>query len=223
MKRPIKKIDPWFFVCVGSVALQGLCYYFTSGLSSPAVEVWIPYDAAIPFLPVFVLFYLFWFAYAVGGLLINWYFHVESRAQHKEFLKFFILLAGGLVLCTVGFIVFPTQIPAYLQPDISQRTDIFSCMVGFIYGTDGLKNAFPSEHCFVAMAVCTGFMRMPNLKRSRHRYWAYPLNILITVGICASTVFIKQHSILDVFGALGLYLILFALIYGIPWKPLQAE
>ena len=37
--------------------------------------------------------------------------------------------------------------------------------------------------------------------------------VIITVAICAATVFVKQHSILDVFAALALSLVLYLIIY----------
>ena len=37
--------------------------------------------------------------------------------------------------------------------------------------------------------------------------------VIIAVAICAATVFVKQHSILDVFAALALSLVLYLIIY----------
>ena len=37
--------------------------------------------------------------------------------------------------------------------------------------------------------------------------------VIIAAAICAATVFVKQHSILDVFAALALSLVLYLIIY----------
>jgi membrane-associated phospholipid phosphatase len=44
--------------------------------------------------------------------------------------------------------------------------------------------------------------------------WLQWSSLVLTVLICLSTVFLKQHSVLDIFGALALSAILYAVVYA---------
>ena len=47
--------------------------------------------------------------------------------------------------------------------------------------------------------------------------WAIAVVTILTISICLSTVFVKQHSILDFFGSIVLSLLLYPLAYLIPF------
>ncbi|MDD3400481.1 MAG: phosphatase PAP2 family protein [Eubacteriales bacterium] len=218
MKQFYKKLDRYVFMFIATWLVNSLGYFIISWIDAPAVSVWCPWDASIPFVPFFITFYIGWFLYIAVGAITLWHFHRLSQEDHREFIKFMLLMGVGLLTCLSIFIVFPTQIPEGFRGDLGDRSNVFTWLVGIIYDTDELRNAFPSEHCFVAITLCWGFLRSPAVKRSKHRYWLYPANIIVAVGICMSTMFVKQHSIIDFFGALGLFIILVAIIYCIPWK-----
>ncbi len=217
-KNLLRSIDRWLFVCIGIWLANSSLFFLLGDLTTPATVVWVPWDSAIPFLPPFILFYISWFLYIPVTGFTLWHFHKRSQADHEAYKKFCALLGIGLLLCVIGFITVPTQIPEGFRGDLGDRANLFTFLTGLIYDADGLRNAFPSEHCFVAIVFCWGFLYSPALRKSKHRYWVYPVNIIMAIGICMSTVFVKQHSILDFFGALGLFLILVALIYCLPWK-----
>ena len=76
-----------------------------------------------------------------------------------------------------------------------------------IYSADTPTNVLPSMHVVGCMAVLAVTFDSKYLKKVR-----IPA-VIIAAAICAATVFVKQHSILDVFAALALSLVLYLIIY----------
>lgn len=218
MRRFYRSIDRWLIIVILGLLAQTLLYFATGKLQTPAVTVWCPWDESIPFIPAFIVFYIGWFAYIPATILAQWHFHRKGGDYHKEFVKNMIMLGAGLLIGTLTFVIFPTQIPEGFRGELPEQGNIFERLTALIYSADGRRNAFPSEHCIVAITLCIGIQRAPILKKSRHRLWVYPLNLIAAIGICASTVCVKQHSILDVFGAIAVMIVTYTLVYLIPWK-----
>ena len=82
-------------------------------------------------------------------------------------------------------------------------------MVGLIYSADTNTNVFPSMHVAGALGAAEAFFRTDGLKKYR------AVSVITAVLICASTVFIKQHSLLDVFGGIAVWLISHITVYRI--------
>ena len=68
---------------------------------------------------------------------------------------------------------------------------------------DESSNACPSEHVIVALGLIFAVLRCARLSKPR---FSIPL-VALGLLICASVVFIKQHSVLDILAALPLSLI----------------
>jgi len=90
-------------------------------------------------------------------------------------------------------------------------------MDGF-YDFDTSTNVCPSLHVMGAMAVYFASRDIPRFKSSA---WS-GFFIISTVLICLSTVFLKQHSIVDVFAALPIAFWARNLIYGSCREPRTA-
>ena len=96
-----------------------------------------------------------------------------------------------------------------LRPTEFAQHDFFIWLLQRIYAADTNTNVLPSMHvigCAALTLAC--FDSQPLCKR--HLQWvALPLGLLI----CASTVLVKQHSILDVFVAIPVSVILYFIVY----------
>lgn len=161
-------------------------------------------DAKIPFVRQFVLAYYFWFAYMAIGLL---YLGFVSK---KDFYKMEIFLSLGMVISFIVFIFYPNaQFP---RPTV-KGNDIFSYMVNFIYNHDGTNNVFPSIHVCNALGV---HICLINCEKLKEKKLVKKLSLVASLLICASTVFIKQHSIIDVIGGMILAGIIYLVIYQLP-------
>ncbi|MDO4544365.1 MAG: hypothetical protein Q4C01_07410 [Clostridia bacterium] len=217
IKWLLKQTDRYFWGMVVGVTLQIIAFFTIGNLSSDAAVVWCEFDNSIPIIPIFVIPYLLWFPYIAAGLLTFWYGHKKSRADHGEFCRLMWLLGIGLLYCAIFYIVFPMRIPYGVRPDVADKTGLLAWLLRLTYNNNVANNALPSEHCYVSMMLCWGFLRMPYLKKSRHRFWVYPASILLTLSIIGATVFIKQHSILDFFAAIALFAAVLAIVYLLPW------
>ena len=103
---------------------------------------------------------------------------------------------GGEVIAKlfVGaiFLLFPTIM---LRGEVT-GSDAFSQAVALLYRIDPPTNLFPSIHCLESYICMKAALEMKDVDR-RYRIAMVIMSILVFM----STVFIKQHVILDFFGA----------------------
>ncbi len=154
-------------------------------------------DKMIPFCEFFVIPYFAWFL-MIPGVCIYLLF-----AKEKEYKRMSYMLVFGMGLFIIISIIMPTKL--YLRPYVMPRDNIFCDMVSCLYHTDTSTNVFPSIHVY---NTCVA---MQAVRRSHTRLFKKPglrLGIdVLSVLIILSTVFIKQHSLLDVAGGLILFVI----------------
>lgn len=161
-------------------------------------------DTQIPFIKEFVLAYYFWFIYMAIGFV---YLGFTSK---KDFYKLELFLALGMSISFIIFIVYPNaQFP---RPTV-KGNDIFSFLVNIIYTHDGTNNVFPSIHVCNAIGVHVALINSQNFKEKTLLKY---LSLFAMLSICASTVFIKQHSIIDVLGGTILASLIYLSIYLLP-------
>lgn len=161
-------------------------------------------DALIPFCEWFVIPYFLWFVYiAVTFAYFFW-------ADKQDFIRLCIFLFTGMTICLVIYYVWPNG--QNLRPDLTTlaRENIFTRILAMLYSTDTHTNVCPSIHTFNSVGACIAIYKSKKLKSKQ----AIRIGALIlTVSICLSTVFLKQHSILDVFWALVLAVPMYLLAY----------
>ena len=98
-------------------------------------------------------------------------------------------------ISTVIFLIYPSC--QNLRPEVLPRQNPLSKCVEFLYAADTNTNVFPSEHVIGAVAVWAAALHTRGL-RSPGKIIVISILMLL---ICFSTVFLKQHSILDVVAA----------------------
>lgn len=159
-------------------------------------------DDKIPFCEYFIVPYLLWFAYIVVTLL---YFLFQ-----EDKLKFYQLtghLFTGMTIFLLICLVFPNGTD--LRPQINPDKNIFTKAISLIYIADTSTNIFPSMHVFVSIGVHTG------IKRSRigQNLWIRFASFCLMVSIILSTVFLKQHSVIDILGGILLAMLMYVVFY----------
>jgi membrane-associated phospholipid phosphatase len=171
-------------------------------------QYWIscPVDQVIPFVPAFVVPYVLWFPLIAVVLVLLCF------SDRGDFIRTIMLIYVGMAAAMVAYIVFPHGQP--LRPIITGN-DYFSRVVRFsIYATDTNTNCCPSIHVLNQLAIHIGLCKSKLF--SRRRGWKI-FSFIMTVLICASTCFIKQHSVLDVAAALMLEPALYLLVFKVDW------
>jgi len=94
--------------------------------------------------------------------------------------------------------------------DTLGRSNIFTRMLSLIYGIDTATNVCPSIHVYNSIGAMIAIRKSVRLKDIK---WLQVSVFILTVLISMSTVFLKQHSILDVFGAIALSLVMYPIAY----------
>lgn len=147
-------------------------------------------DDMIPFNEFFVIPYLTWhplIAVVVIYTLIN------ETDNFRNLMKFFILT---FMTTMVIYLVYPTCLE--LRPEVFPRDNIFTDVVRFVYFVDTPTNVCPSLHIIGSL----GLLFASWDTRGKDSVVKKVFMALAVVFICLSTMFMKQHSFVDILVAL---------------------
>lgn len=161
-------------------------------------------DRMIPFCEYFIIPYLLWFFYVAAGIA-----YMLFTQPKQEFYQFSKVLFGGLTVCLVLYTFFYTGLS--LRPSIHPGKNLCTWLVSQVWAVDTSTNVCPSIHVFATMAVQSAFTRC---RLDRQHPLLYHGSCLLSVLIVLSTVFLKQHSILDAVCAFLLLWVMYRAIYG---------
>ena len=115
----------------------------------------------------------------------------------------------SLIICT--FFHNGTDFRPALDPD----KNIFTAAVAALYQTDTPTNVFPSVHVYNSIGAHIAIVKSEALKK--HRLVRIGSGILMT-AICLSTVFLKQHSVIDGVGSVVMAYVIYWVVYGYGWS-----
>lgn len=160
-------------------------------------------DDYIPFCEYFIIPYLMWFAYIAATVF---YFAFINKNK-KEYWQLITTLGIGMTLFIVISFIYPNG--QDLRPRLTGDS-IFIDLVRNLYKIDTPTNILPSIHVFNSVACCIAIFRHKDFRK--HRLLLTGTGVL-TVLIIMATVFLKQHTLLDVFTAFLLNFLCFQLIY----------
>lgn len=151
------------------------------------IHTWL--DEKIPFCRFFIVPYFLWFGFIGAG--IAWF--VICCKSRDEYYKLISMLMIGMTVFVVVSVVYPNRLD--LRPSSVEGNDIFSILCRYLYRTDTPTNVLPSIHVYNSMAVCYAVNGNAEL-RKRKRIIAG--TDVLTLLIILSTMFLKQHSVIDV-------------------------
>lgn len=167
----------------------------------------LPIDDKIPFCEYFIIPYYLWFLFVPAVIVYLLFYSKKEFYEASAFL--FIGMTIFLIICTV----WPNGVN--LRQDISYRNNICAEIVKSLYKTDTSTNVFPSMHVFNTLACLIAMLKSKGLKG---RYIIKASATILSVFIILATMFLKQHSIIDVFGGFGLAAIMYILVYVPNWE-----
>lgn len=158
-------------------------------------------DDHIPFCEYFLIPYLFWFVLLVGMSIYTLLFDTES---FEKFMKFIIITYSVAILI---YILFPNC--QELRPLVFERDNILTRFIAGFYQFDTNTNVCPSIHVMGSFAVMFAAWRSKHFNTSAWKIVFFIASILVSI----STVFLKQHSLLDVLFALPICIIAYFIVY----------
>ena len=153
-------------------------------------------DRSLPFVPQFLVVYfgcyLFW---AVNYILI-------ARQERHRVYQFFTGDFLSRCICLVFFLVYPTT---NTRPVITDA-GLWNQAALWLYSVDAADNLFPSIHCLVSWFCFLGIK-----DQKRIPTWYKGVSFTLAVLVFLSTIFTKQHVLVDVSGGVILAQVCFIL------------
>ena len=165
-------------------------------------------DDFIPFCEYFIVPYLLWFLYVSVAVL---YFFFTSKQDYYRLCAFlFTGMTLSLLICTV----FPNG--TNFRPHPNPDANVFAWIVSRLYQVDTCTNVFPSIHVYNSIAV---HMAVSHSEQLRGRRLVQTASLFLMISICLSTVFLKQHSVIDMAGAFFMAALIYPLVYRVRTHP----
>ncbi len=156
----------------------------------------LPVDALVPFLPWTISIYL--------GCFVFWFllYRRVSYLPRERADRFFAANLLAKVFIFLFYIFLPTKMT---RPELV-GTGFWDLCLRFMYWADEPNNLFPSLHCMIAW-LCWAGVRGNKEVSLLWRAAAF----VMAVAVCISTLTIRQHVLVDVFGGILLSELCYAL------------
>ena len=166
--------------------------------------IYCPLDDKIVFNELFIIPYYFWFAFIVLMLVYTFFFEIPV---FRKFMWFFIFTYG---ITGIIYVIFPNmQDFRPLSPEMLGRENFLIDIAFWLYSYDTNTNVFPSMHVIGSFAVCFAAWHSELFGKW---YWRVIFFVVAAI-ISVSTVFLRQHSVLDIFGGLAVSAVFYPLIF----------
>ncbi len=178
-----------FLVAIESLVFLALYFVAAHIAESRGVQTsWLasPIDSKIPFMPGFVWIYLSAYVQATLGIcLAVW--HLDER----RFKQVLAAMYFNLAISFLFHILFPL---AAAEPTVDHTSPSGFAMIT-VQWMATKYNTFPSEH--VSFSIITAWAALMSFKRNR---FISLVLIVDAIAIIFSTLFTKQHVLIDVVG-----------------------
>lgn len=178
-------------------------FILTEKFVTPIYDIYCPLDDYIPFCEFFVIPYVLWYALLAFVSIYTLFYDV------KAFKKFYAFLSITSAITFLIYIIFPNM--QNLRPNTFARDNIFVNFMKNLYSIDTNTNVCPSIHVIFSLGM---LFALWNSKHFCTSLWR-ALSAAVTVAVCLSTVFLKQHSLIDVFAGC----VLSAAVFPFIWRP----
>ena len=176
-------------------------YFVTAHVLTGHHPIHVALDDVIHYCKPFIVPYVLWYLYI--PLLMLWAWWKDRAVLRRQALTLLV----GMLLSYIVFFAYPTVID--FRPE-AVGSDVFSWICRIIYRYDTPPvNALPSLHCSetLILYLCT-FTVDPFRKKK----WIHAAALIMAVLICLSTMFVKQHSALDVATGLAVAVVAYTFV-----------
>ncbi len=184
-----------------------ILYFITENLIPPekchSVYCWL--DDVFVFNEYFVIFYVFWYALIVISLV---WFALYSIENFKNLSKYIIITQIVAMIC---YIVYPTR--QDLRPEVFENENFFTWVLSIIYSFDTNTGVCPSLHCAYSFGIASVWLK----EKQAWGWWKLFVCISVVL-ICLSTMYVKQHSAVDVIAAIPLGILAEGIVFYKYWK-----
>jgi membrane-associated phospholipid phosphatase len=150
-------------------------------------------DNLIPFVPQMAVFYVYLF---YGTTIITMLYFAFLDPERGYALSWMLVLINAAAI--IIYILFPVSTYWYrLELLAHPRTDFLSRVMYDYYRSDPSFNCFPSLHAAVTTAAAYVWYRYARLHKRALTTVIAVLAAIIASGVVLSTLFVRQHYIVD--------------------------
>ncbi|MBR4034428.1 MAG: phosphatidic acid phosphatase [Clostridia bacterium] len=188
--------------------IYGAFFFFVEKMYRPDgyYSVWCPLDDAIPFCELFLIPYLFWFVYLIG---MHVYTLIYDVAAFRKMMYFIMITYSATIII---YLIFPTC--QDLRPAEFEKNNFLTRFMAEYYAFDTNTNVCPSIHVIGSLAVMLTSFHCKDFGRATKIAFA-----ITGILIALSTVFVKQHSVIDLAAALPICILAYYLSFKLKRKP----
>lgn len=175
--QDVKWLDlTWLLV----MPIININYLLAGSLAESGTSLALNLDKEIPFLSIFIFPYVYWYIFILLGVVF-----ILSK-DRERYGRTLLAIYVAMCICYLFYYLYPVEIS---RPVIANTT-ISNRLVNIIYENDRPLNCFPSIHVLNTYII----MRFTKLKDNKSWFWYTNISGIL---IMLSTLFIKQHFILD--------------------------
>lgn len=195
-REGFKKLIAHPLLMLLAIPTLGLIYVL---INQEPQTIWMLYtdlDDLIPFMKIFIIPYAIWMPFLYLTLIFIFF---KDRPMYYRTLLAYVI---SVLICYLIYSIFQTTVP---RAELAGN-DILTRLVQFVYTNDAPFNCFPSIHCLSSYLL----FRAASQSKVIGRGTAIGIGI-ISWSIIFSTVFVKQHVVMDVFAGIMLGHFIFTL------------
>lgn len=179
-------------------------FWLDNTITQPKYIIHAPLDDLIPFNEWFVIPYCSWFLLLVAVTALLWW---KDTASYD---KLCLMMFSGMTFCLIVYMLLPNGLD--LRPTVEEigRSNPAMWVMQLLWKADASVNVCPSIHCqsTACMAIA-----ISESKLAEQRPVLRPIALVWAALICLSTVFTKQHSVLDVVCGLAVAVVWLPVLY----------
>ncbi len=179
-------------------------FWLDTTITQPKYIIHAPLDDLIPFNEWFVIPYCSWFLLLVAVTALLWW---KDTASYD---KLCLMMFSGMTFCLIIYMLLPNGLD--LRPTMEEigRSNPAMWVMQLLWKADASVNVCPSIHCqsTACMAIA-----ISESKLADERPVLRPIALVWAALICLSTVFTKQHSVLDVVCGLTVAVVWLPVLY----------
>ncbi|MFX1496481.1 MAG: phosphatase PAP2 family protein [Promethearchaeota archaeon] len=211
-------IDVVLMLVIFYLLLNTIIYNITGSLYPPGSGFRLNFlgDDYIPFIPEMVIFYIYLF-YSMVIISMIYFAFVKSE---KGYAFAWSLVIINLI-ADIIYIFFPVSTYVWrvqLENASQYQGNFFAQIVFGYFNSDTSFNCFPSLHAAVSTITFYAWYRYYKIKPNLKKLSITVITFIIAAGVILSTLFVKQHYILDEIAGILLAYLVGRFIFNRIWK-----
>ena len=185
-----------FIFIIGYFSVSYLVTNWLNDFRSHYNEVAFPFESQIPFIPLFILGYIF----AYLSVVFLYFLIDDMDLFRRTFVAYFALTTFACLI----FMIFPVKM--HFRPSLESlpADGIIADIVRAFFIVDRPNNAFPSLHVGYPMLSAISVWKTRPI-------WRWIL-LGMTIVVAVSVVLVKQHYIVDTFAGAASAFICYSLV-----------